>query len=97
MIEYRMVTGDGRTVWVEGVLRPEKLTDGAVVMSTRLIDERMHREEHLRRQATTDPLTGLANRAPDDALARPDAHQPDLHPGTKPHGGVTSIGRPRPR
>jgi diguanylate cyclase (GGDEF)-like protein/PAS domain S-box-containing protein len=62
-IEYRLLTGDGRTVWVESVLRPHTRPDRKVVMSTRLVDERKNREEMLRRQATTDPLTGLANRA----------------------------------
>jgi diguanylate cyclase (GGDEF)-like protein/PAS domain S-box-containing protein len=61
-IDYRFTTGDGRTIWVETVLRPAAMPDRHVVMSTRLIEERKLREQALQHQAEHDPLTGLVNR-----------------------------------
>lgn len=61
--EYRLVTGDGRAVWAESVLRPADAPDGNMVMSTRLIEDRKRREDELLRLAAHDPLTGLANRS----------------------------------
>jgi diguanylate cyclase (GGDEF)-like protein/PAS domain S-box-containing protein len=71
-VEYRLRTGRGDWVWVESKLRPEPL-----VLSSRVIDERRRLEDELRRRATHDPLTGLANRALtterlEEALARTD-------------------------
>ncbi|MDY7090468.1 MAG: bifunctional diguanylate cyclase/phosphodiesterase [Actinomycetota bacterium] len=76
-IEYRLLTGDDRWVWVESALRPV-VTDNTVVLSSRVIDRRRRLEDELRRRATHDPLTGLANRALtaerlNAALARTDA------------------------
>ena len=61
-VEYRLRTGWGTWVWVESALRPAPSADGTVVLSSRVIDDRKHLENELRRQATHDPLTGLANR-----------------------------------
>lgn len=61
-IEYRMLSGNGRWVWVESAARPAPSAQGALVLSSRVIDERRHLEEELRRRATHDPLTELANR-----------------------------------
>jgi diguanylate cyclase (GGDEF)-like protein/PAS domain S-box-containing protein len=73
-VEYRLGTGGGTWVWVESALRPVP-ADGTVVLSSRVIDERRRLEDELRRRATHDPLTALANRALtaerlDAALAR---------------------------
>jgi diguanylate cyclase (GGDEF)-like protein/PAS domain S-box-containing protein len=61
-VEYRMRSGRNVWVWVESALRlaPE---DGTLVLSSRVIDERRRLEDELRRRATHDPLTELANRA----------------------------------
>jgi diguanylate cyclase (GGDEF)-like protein/PAS domain S-box-containing protein len=61
-IEYRLLSGDGHWVWVESALRPAPSAQGALVLSSRVIDERRRLEEELRRRATHDPLTELANR-----------------------------------
>ncbi|PRY31924.1 putative bifunctional diguanylate cyclase/phosphodiesterase [Pseudosporangium ferrugineum] len=76
-IEYRLLTGEDRWVWVESALRP-MAADNTVVLSSRVIDRRRRLEDELRRRATHDPLTGLANRALtadrlNAALARVDA------------------------
>ncbi|MCM4081038.1 putative bifunctional diguanylate cyclase/phosphodiesterase [Paractinoplanes hotanensis] len=60
-IEYRLFTGEDRWVWVESALRPVA-ADNTVVLSSRVIDRRRRLEDELRRRATHDPLTGLANR-----------------------------------
>ncbi|MDR7278894.1 putative bifunctional diguanylate cyclase/phosphodiesterase [Catenuloplanes atrovinosus] len=61
-VEYRLRTGDESWVWVESALRPVP-EDGTLVLSSRVIDERRRLEDELRRRATHDPLTELANRA----------------------------------
>ena len=61
-VEYRLQTGWETWVWVESALRPAPSADGAVVISSRVIDDRKRLEDELRRRATHDPLTGLANR-----------------------------------
>ena len=61
-VEYRLRTGAGAWVWVESALRPVP-EDGTLVLSSRVIDERRRLEDELRRRATHDPLTELANRA----------------------------------
>jgi diguanylate cyclase (GGDEF)-like protein/PAS domain S-box-containing protein len=78
-VEYRMRTGHGNWVWVESALRPAPSNDNTVVLSSRVIDGRKQLEDELRRRATHDPLTGLANRALvnqrlDEALAGPGGH-----------------------
>ncbi|SDZ38187.1 PAS domain S-box-containing protein/diguanylate cyclase (GGDEF) domain-containing protein [Micromonospora pattaloongensis] len=78
-VEYRMRTGHGKWVWVESALRPAPSDDSTVVLSSRVIDGRKQLEDELRRRATHDPLTGLANRALvsqrlDEGLAEPDGH-----------------------
>ncbi|MEU8606815.1 EAL domain-containing protein [Actinoplanes sp. NPDC048791] len=60
-VEYRLRSGRGAWVWVESALRPVP-DDGTLVLSSRVIDERRRLEDELRRRATHDPLTGLANR-----------------------------------
>jgi diguanylate cyclase (GGDEF)-like protein/PAS domain S-box-containing protein len=62
-VEYRTIDGAGSLVWVESALRPAPSEDGAIVVSSRVVDERKWLEEELRQRATHDPLTGLANRA----------------------------------
>lgn len=62
-VEYRMRAGDSGWTWVETALRPAQTADPSIVLSSRVIEERRRLEEELRRQATHDPLTGLANRA----------------------------------
>ncbi|MEV4704565.1 EAL domain-containing protein [Actinoplanes sp. NPDC049316] len=61
-VEYRLRTGDDTWVWVESALRPVPEED-TLVLSSRVIDERRRLEDELRRRATHDPLTDLANRA----------------------------------
>jgi diguanylate cyclase (GGDEF)-like protein/PAS domain S-box-containing protein len=62
-VEYRTIDGAGSLVWVESALRPAPSEDGAIVVSSRVVDKRKWLEEELRQRATHDPLTGLANRA----------------------------------
>jgi diguanylate cyclase (GGDEF)-like protein/PAS domain S-box-containing protein len=62
-VEYRLRTGAGDWVWVESALRLAPIVEDAVVLSSRVIEDRRRLEAELRRQATHDPLTGLANRA----------------------------------
>jgi diguanylate cyclase (GGDEF)-like protein/PAS domain S-box-containing protein len=64
--EYRLVSRDGRVVWVHDEARI--ITDpgsGEQVLQGYLLDitARREAEEQLRHQAFHDPLTGLANRA----------------------------------
>jgi diguanylate cyclase (GGDEF)-like protein/PAS domain S-box-containing protein len=61
-VEYRLQTGWETWVWVESALRPAPSDDGTVVLSSRVVDDRKRLENELRRRATHDPLTGLANR-----------------------------------
>lgn len=69
--EYRIVRSDGRIVWVENHMRAAvdgKDTTG-IVGIVREVTERKKAVEELARRASTDPLTGIANRrAFDDAL-----------------------------
>jgi len=60
-IEYRVLTGRNTWVWVETALRPVP-ADGTLVLSSRVVDDRRRLEDELRRRATHDPLTKLANR-----------------------------------
>lgn len=60
-IEYRLRSGTGEWVWVESVVRPAP--DDAVVVATRVIEDRRRLEDELHRRDTHDALTGLANRA----------------------------------
>ena len=60
-IEYRVRTGPGTWSWVETALRPMP-ADGTLVLSSRVVDDRRQLEDELRRRATHDPLTRLANR-----------------------------------
>ncbi|MGH2699562.1 MAG: putative bifunctional diguanylate cyclase/phosphodiesterase [Actinomycetota bacterium] len=65
-VQYRMVTKEGRTVWVNddaAVIRNEE--GSALYWSGVLSDitERKLLEDQLKHQAFHDPLTGLANRA----------------------------------
>jgi len=81
-VEYRLRDGRGAWVWVETAVRPVP-EDGTLVLSSRLIDDRRRLEAELRRRATHDPLTGVANRALtaerlDAALGRPDDDQVGL-------------------
>jgi diguanylate cyclase (GGDEF)-like protein/PAS domain S-box-containing protein len=64
LIEYRLRTRDGRTVWVRDEARVVS-GDGEPVLHGYLLDitGRKEAEEQLRHQAFHDALTGLANRA----------------------------------
>lgn len=62
-VEFRLRSGQGDWVWVESALRPAPSAEGAVVLSSRVIEDRRRLEDELQRRATHDPLTGLANRA----------------------------------
>ena len=64
LIEYRLRTRDGRTVWVQDEARVVS-GDGEPVLQGYLLDvtARKEAEEQLRHQAFHDALTGLANRA----------------------------------
>lgn len=73
--EYRLRTGRGGWMWVESALRSAHSSDGSVVVSSRIIEERKRFEDELRHQASHDPLTGLGNRVLarqrlEEALAR---------------------------
>jgi diguanylate cyclase (GGDEF)-like protein/PAS domain S-box-containing protein len=62
-VEYRMRNGQGTWVWVESALRIAETSEPAVVLSSRVVEERRRLEQELLSRATHDPLTGLANRA----------------------------------
>jgi len=65
-IEYRLLSRDGRTVWIHDEARLTADPDGSEpVVQGYLLDvtARREAEELLRHQAFHDPLTGLANRA----------------------------------
>ena len=65
-VEYRAVRADGSLGWFESNMRAVRGADGmvgAVISVIRALDERKEREAELERAATTDPLTGLLNRA----------------------------------
>lgn len=72
-VEYRMKRADGGLFWVESHLRATLGEDGRVtgtVSVVREVSERRRLVEDLARQASADPLTGLANRrAFDRAMA----------------------------
>jgi diguanylate cyclase (GGDEF)-like protein/PAS domain S-box-containing protein len=62
--EVRVRHADGRWRWLE-VVGSNRLADpevGGIVLNCRDITERRELEDQLRRQAFTDPLTGLPNR-----------------------------------
>ncbi len=59
-VEYRLRSGTGDWVWVESVVR--LAPDDAVVVATRVIEDRRRLEDELHRRDTHDALTGLANR-----------------------------------
>lgn len=62
-VEYRVHMGGSRWAWVESAIRTIPNETNAVVVSTRVIDDRKQLERELVQRATHDPLTGLANRA----------------------------------
>src|SRR5690606_33480513 len=64
-LELRVVRPDGTVRWVRNDARPALAPDGSLlrIRGTWLdVTELKSAEELLRRQATRDPLTGLANR-----------------------------------
>jgi diguanylate cyclase (GGDEF)-like protein/PAS domain S-box-containing protein len=64
-LEFRLVRPDGTVRWVRNDARPELAPDGSLagISGTwRDVTELKAAEERLRRQATHDALTGLANR-----------------------------------
>ena len=64
-IEYRLISRDGRTVWLRDGSIVMKDADGVPVSRQGYlldITDRREAEEQLRHQAFHDPLTGLANR-----------------------------------
>ncbi len=60
-LEYRLRSATGEWLWVESVLRAAQ--DDAVVVASRVIEDRRRLEDELRRTTTHDSLTGLASRA----------------------------------
>lgn len=65
-VDYRAVRADGSIGWFETHTRAVAGSEGpisAVISVIRGLDERKQREAELERAATTDPLTGLLNRA----------------------------------
>ena len=62
-VEHRLQRGDGTWGWVETSLALTPDEAGSAVLSSRFVGERRRLEAELRRQATHDSLTGLANRA----------------------------------
>jgi diguanylate cyclase (GGDEF)-like protein/PAS domain S-box-containing protein len=64
VLHYRMHRRDGETRWIRDEFRVVEDADGALVFRGVLIDVTREKrlEEDLERQATHDPLTGLANR-----------------------------------
>lgn len=77
----RVRCADGRYRWVEALSRRVDLAgEAAVLTAIRDIGDRRETELDLRRQASTDPLTGVANRAVfmdrlQQALRRLDRHE----------------------
>jgi diguanylate cyclase (GGDEF)-like protein/PAS domain S-box-containing protein len=71
-IRQRVVHPNGSHIWVESTVM-NRLADpavGSIICITHDVTERRRAEEELRRDATTDPLTGVANRRTfDDRLA----------------------------
>jgi diguanylate cyclase (GGDEF)-like protein/PAS domain S-box-containing protein len=65
-MEFRLLTGDGRTRWVENRYTPVRDANGGLVEVEGIIidiTERKAAEEKIALLARTDGLTGLANRA----------------------------------
>ncbi|MEI7813791.1 MAG: PAS domain S-box protein [Coriobacteriia bacterium] len=63
--EYEYYCKDGSTVWTDVQVIPSMGADGQLIEIlglTRDISERKHYEDELRQLATTDELTGIANR-----------------------------------
>ncbi|MEZ5395075.1 MAG: PAS domain-containing protein [Bryobacterales bacterium] len=72
-LEYRMLSADGKTVWVRDLVNVIRDGDGAVRLRGVTVDvtETKHLEQRLRHSANHDALTGLRNRtAFTDALER---------------------------
>jgi diguanylate cyclase (GGDEF)-like protein/PAS domain S-box-containing protein len=74
-VEIRVLRPDGEISWVEEVMRglrnPHTGASDGYVSLVRDINHRRRREEDLARQASSDPLTGVLNRAGlDTELAR---------------------------
>ncbi|MBI2398252.1 MAG: EAL domain-containing protein [Xanthomonadales bacterium] len=68
-LELRVVTASGQRRWLRVIGQPQspRGTADSVIGTAQDITSRKRQEEQLRRQALTDPLTGLSNR---DALMR---------------------------
>ncbi|MFN8149211.1 MAG: PAS domain S-box protein [Candidatus Nanopelagicales bacterium] len=72
--EVRVVTGSGRTVWVQlgaALLRDEEGAPSGIVLQLIDVTETRDAREALREMAEHDPLTGVLNRAPlEEGLSR---------------------------
>ncbi|MGY1854973.1 putative bifunctional diguanylate cyclase/phosphodiesterase [Modestobacter sp. SYSU DS0290] len=62
-VEHRLRQGTDDWAWVETRLAVAPGDADSTVLSSRFVGERRRLEDELRLQATSDPLTGLANRA----------------------------------
>lgn len=83
-LELRIVSGSGQRRWLRVIGEPQlqRGVTESVIGTAQDITARKRQEEQLRRQALTDPLTGLSNR---DALMRNLALALDeAQPGTGP-------------
>ena len=77
-VEYRAIKANGDSGWFETNTRAVRGADGAIIAAVSVIRDlgvRKQREAELVRAASTDPLTGLLNRASfrermDEAIAR---------------------------
>ena len=63
-IEYRMLCRDKSSIWVHDIGRRTVALDGrpAVISVLTDISEQVYRTAHLKREAASDPLTGIYNR-----------------------------------